>query len=85
MNSNFVANWMLFYSKFGSQLKYAKNYRNETEEKMRMGIFLENKHKIDEHNERHANGSVTFKMSLNKYSDLTSDEFSTQMGLVSVA
>lgn len=44
-----------------------------------MEIFLKNKHQIDEHNERHSNGMVSFKMGLNKFSDLSPDEFNAQM------
>lgn len=61
------------------QMKYGKNYRIETEEKTRMEIFLNNKHEVEKHNKKHANGLVTFKMGLNKYSDLTPEEFSAQM------
>lgn len=61
------------------QLKYAKNYANQIEEMIRMEIFLENKQKIKDHNEQYARGLVTYNMSLNKYSDLTPDEFYEQM------
>lgn len=67
------------YPQFRLQLKYGKNYPNQTEDKIRMEIFLKNKHKIDEHNEKHANGSVSFTMGLNNFSDLTRDELNAQM------
>lgn len=70
---------MLSCSQFGLQMKYHKKYQNETEEKIHIEIFLKNKHKIEEHNEKHANGSVTFKMALNKFSDLTPDELKAQL------
>lgn len=59
--------------------KYGKNYGNETEDSKRMEIFLKNKQKIDEHNEKHSRGEVSFKMGLNMFSDLTREEFNAQM------
>lgn len=61
------------------QSEYSKTYQNETEENYRMAVFLENKNKIDEHNEQFEKGLVTYKMGLNKYSDLTADEFRSRM------
>lgn len=68
-----------FYFQFYLQLKYGKSYQNETEDKIRMEIFLKNKHKVEEHNEKHAKGSVSFKMGLNKFSDLSPEEVNAQM------
>lgn len=39
-----------------------------------MVIWLENKHKITEHNQQYDNGIVSFRMDLNKYSDLSHTE-----------
>lgn len=61
------------------QSKYSKTYQDETEENHRMAVFLENKNKIAEHNELFDKGLVTYKMGLNKYSDLTADEFRSRM------
>lgn len=44
-----------------------------------MEIFLQNKHKIEEHNGKHSQGLVSFKMGVNKFSDLTHEEFNAQM------
>lgn len=44
-----------------------------------MEIFLKNKHKIEDHNNKHIEGIVPYKMSLNKFSDLTPDEFNAQL------
>lgn len=52
-----------------------KQYRDEAEENFRLGVFNENKRKIDEHNELFDRGLVSFKKGINKYSDLTEDEF----------
>lgn len=61
------------------QLRYSKQYQNETEEAYRMNIFLEHKKRIDEHNEKFEKGLVSFKMGINIYSDLTSEEFGSRM------
>lgn len=44
-----------------------------------MEIFLKNKQKIEEHNEKHSQGRTSFKMGLNGFSDLTREEFNAQM------
>lgn len=44
-----------------------------------MRVFLKNKREIDEHNAQYDRGLTTFKMGLNKFSDLTNDEFNAQM------
>lgn len=44
-----------------------------------MDIFLKNKQKVDTHNKKHAAGSVSFKMDLNKFSDFTREEMIGQM------
>lgn len=61
------------------QIKFSKHYPNETEENRAMNIFLEHKKEIDKHNELYKNGLVSFKMDINKYSDLTSDQFAIHM------
>lgn len=44
-----------------------------------MEIFLQNQKKISEHNERYEKQQTSYKMGLNKYSDLTDDEFKARM------
>lgn len=44
-----------------------------------MQNFLKNKREIDEHNDEYARGLTTFKMGLNKFSDLSTDEFNSRM------
>lgn len=63
------------------KLKYGKSYPNAAEDKNRMDIFLSNKHKVEEHNKKHVNGSVTYKLGLNKFSDLTTDEVNARFKL----
>lgn len=58
-----------------SQAEHAKNYDSETEERFRMKIFMDNKHKIAKHNQLYENGHVTYKLGLNKYADLLHHEF----------
>lgn len=44
-----------------------------------MEIFLKNKDKVEEHNENHSKGLVSYKMGLNQFSDLSPDEMSNRM------
>lgn len=63
------------------QLKYDKTYPNDKEEKLRMDIFIQNEKKIAENNEKFAKGLISYKMAMNRYSDLTTEEFNAQMNL----
>ncbi|KAE8573296.1 digestive cysteine proteinase 1 [Halyomorpha halys] len=56
------------------KVTYDKKY-SSAEEGRKMEIFLENKKRVEEHNQRYKKGLVSFSMSLNKFSDLTEDEF----------
>ncbi|KAH8236959.1 hypothetical protein KR038_001109, partial [Drosophila bunnanda] len=56
-----------------------KSYKNAAEAELRYKIFNENRIKIAEHNRRFANGEVSYKMAINEYSDLTSQEFTDMM------
>lgn len=57
------------------QLKHLKKFPNPLEDLRRFKIFIENKHKIDEHNKLYDKGINTYKMGLNEFSDLLHDEF----------
>lgn len=57
-----------------------KLYGDDTEEKFRMKIFMENKHKIAKHNQQYEQGKVPFKLALNKFADLLLHEFSSLNG-----
>lgn len=61
--------WLLFKE------KYQKNYNSEEEDNYRFKVFLENKHKVASHNRRHANGQHSYSLGINKYADLTHEEF----------
>ncbi|KAH8253679.1 hypothetical protein KR032_006464 [Drosophila birchii] len=56
--------------------EHNKNYQDEDIEELRYMIFNQNKIKIAEHNRKFANGEVSYKMAINEYSDLMSQEFS---------
>jgi len=63
--------WELF------KLKHLKKYENEVEERFRMKIYLENRHKIVKHNkDSHIHG---FTLAMNKYGDMLPHEFATRM------
>ncbi|XP_031628991.1 cathepsin L1-like [Contarinia nasturtii] len=64
---------------FAYKAKHLKKYSNHVDESNRLQIFLENKLKIIKHNLRFEEGLTTYKMGLNKYSDLSHKEFVFQM------
>lgn len=55
--------------------KYGKQYRNAVEEQKRMSIFMENKMEVDRHNRHFNNNSVSYEKGLNKFSDMSDEEF----------
>ncbi|XP_065221425.1 procathepsin L-like [Planococcus citri] len=57
------------------KIQHGKEYEAEEEDKRRMKIFLDNERKIAEHNELYEKGEVTYKQGINKFSDLTNEEF----------
>lgn len=61
------------------KLEHRKNYGNEVEERFRMKIFNENRHKIAKHNQLFAQGKVSYKLGLNKYADMLHHEFKETM------
>nr|AWU67389.1 putative cathepsin L [Crangon crangon] len=61
------------------KLAHEKLYSNVKEELYRKSIFEHNQKYVEEHNERFRQGLVTFNLKMNKYGDMTSDEFLTQM------
>lgn len=56
------------------QSEHNKNY-DAQEEPKRKAIFKENVDKINAHNKKFDKGEVTFTMGINKFSDLTEEEF----------
>lgn len=57
------------------QLAHKKRYESETEEKFRLKIFMENKHKVAKHNQRYEMGLESYKQRINKYADMLHHEF----------
>ncbi|KAG5900618.1 hypothetical protein JTB14_017470 [Gonioctena quinquepunctata] len=61
------------------RVKYNKSYLHPAEEQRRYNIFLSNLHTIEEHNKKYENGQSSFKMGVNHFADLTSEEFMESM------
>lgn len=57
------------------KLEHGKAYESETEDRFRMKIYAENKHKIAKHNQKYEQGLVKYKLEQNKYGDLLHHEF----------
>jgi len=61
------------------KVKHGKTYQNIVEEKLRFENFQQTLKKIEEHNAKYQAGLTTFWMGVNKFSDLTEDEFMALM------
>ena len=57
------------------KLKYQKSYDDTTQDGFRMRIFMENKHRIAQHNILYHQNKTSYKMKMNKYGDLLEHEF----------
>ncbi|KAL1505335.1 hypothetical protein ABEB36_004924 [Hypothenemus hampei] len=57
------------------QVQFRKKYVNNSELLLREQIFAKNLEQIEQHNARFRQGLVTYEMGVNKFSDLTSEEF----------
>nr|XP_023022584.1 zingipain-2-like [Leptinotarsa decemlineata] len=57
------------------QINFSKSYQNVVEEKRRFNIFLSNLLRIEEHNKNFNRGLSTYEMGVNKFADLTPEEF----------
>ncbi|XP_074594347.1 cathepsin L-like peptidase [Brevipalpus obovatus] len=67
--------WTKFKAQFG------KKYATAEEEAQRHSIFVQNMEKVERHNERAKNGQVSYTLGMNKFADLTFEEFSkTHLG-----
>jgi len=63
--------------------KHGKSYVNPIEEFYRMKVYADNKAYVEKHNAEHAAGKHTFDLALNKFADLTTEEWSaTYKGLI---
>lgn len=56
-------------------MEHKKNYESEIEDRFRMKIYAENKHKIAKHNQRFQKGLVSYELKQNKYGDMLHHEF----------
>jgi len=63
------AQWNDFKAKFG------KTYATQQEESARFGIFVQNLGIIEQHNEDFKAGKHTFELGVNKFADMTAQEF----------
>ncbi|GAB6027590.1 hypothetical protein CHUAL_001833 [Chamberlinius hualienensis] len=61
------------------KIQYAKTYKDRDEEQYRMSIYTENKLNIAIHNQQFHQGLVTFKLGMNKFGDLLSQEIFAKM------
>lgn len=61
------------------KLHHNKQYESETEEKFRLKIYAENRHKIAKHNQLYDLGKVSYRLKENKYADLLHHEFVNTM------
>nr|XP_045596387.1 procathepsin L-like [Procambarus clarkii] len=61
------------------KLEYAKKYTTDVEDKFRMNIFMENRHKIAAHNKLFATGHKPYRLRMNKYGDMLQEEFLSTM------
>jgi cathepsin L len=68
-NADLTEDWTAY------KTKHAKNYETDAEESRRRSIWEENLKKIQHHNIRHSLGEVTYTLGMNKYGDMTNDEF----------
>jgi len=59
----------------GFKLQHSKKYVDPMEEKFRMKIFMENKHKIAKHNQQFSKGAVGYQLAMNRFGDLLHHEF----------
>jgi cathepsin L len=71
-----------FEEKSWSEFKalHGKNYRNEQEEHFRRAVWQKNARFIQQHNAQYALGKKSFTVAMNKFGDLTGQEFSGRNG-----
>ncbi|WP_348243272.1 hypothetical protein, partial [Salmonella enterica] len=61
------------------KLTHGKAYSSAKEELYRKTIFESNLKFVAEHNERFRKGQVTFNVAMNRFGDMTTEEFVAQM------
>ncbi|XP_030762340.1 cathepsin L-like proteinase [Sitophilus oryzae] len=60
------------------KLVHSKEYQSPEEEAFRFQIFQDNLKFIRNHNKKYEKGEVSFVLGINKYADLTHEEFKKQ-------
>ncbi|XP_066254184.1 cathepsin L-like [Euwallacea similis] len=63
------------------KLAHGKTYSNQVEEAKRFAIFRDNLRDIQEHNLLYAQGLVSYSKAVNKFSDLSPEEFRAYLSL----
>ncbi|CAH1174073.1 unnamed protein product [Phaedon cochleariae] len=58
---------------------HGKTYKSLKEEKLRYNIFQDTVRQIAEHNVKYENGESTYYLAINKFSDITDEEFRAMM------
>ena len=64
-----VEEWKTF------KMMHSKSYADRAEESRRYKIYMENCHLIAKHNQKYATNEVSYKMGINEFTDMTSEEF----------
>ena len=64
-----VEEWKTF------KMMHSKSYANRAVESSRYQLYLRNSHLIAKHNQKYAMKEVSYKMGINEFSDMTSEEF----------
>ena len=72
-------NWLGFNEWYEFKETNGKSYGSVEEERFRFMIFLANKERINEHNRRYELGQHSYKLKLNKFADLMTEEFAAVM------
>ncbi|XP_037917239.1 cathepsin L-like [Hermetia illucens] len=57
------------------KMEHEKLYQDETEEQLRMKIFIENREWIAKHNQLYALGLVSYKLGVTPFADMSQQEF----------
>ncbi|CAG9823016.1 unnamed protein product [Phaedon cochleariae] len=58
---------------------HGKTYKSLREEKLRYNIFQDTVREITEHNVKYENGESTYYLAINKFSDMTKEEFKAML------
>ncbi|XP_074028344.1 cystein proteinase inhibitor protein salarin [Leptinotarsa decemlineata] len=63
------------------KVSHGKSYANKEEEAKRRAIFETHLREVEEHNRKYDNGEVTWRMAINRFSDLTPEEMKIYNGV----